>query len=65
MELLIFLTPHVASRPEELKRISDAERTGIESIKGAVEGGAFDEHMEAMERGSNPGPTGEEDETPR
>jgi len=65
VELLIFLTPHVASRPEELKQISDAERAGIESVKEAVEGGAFDRQMKAMERSAAPSPSGESNETPR
>lgn len=50
-ELLIFLTPHVARDPEELRRISDDERAGTKIVPKSVEPGMFDEHMRGMDRG--------------
>jgi len=61
-ELLIFLTPHVANRPEDVERISDAEKAGSQAVRGAVGGDAFDEHLKAMQRGATSRPAGEEDE---
>jgi len=62
-ELLIFITPQVAKGPEDLKRISDAEkekaRSGI--VPNAVEEGAFEKHMEGMQ-GVTSKPAGETDE---
>ncbi|MDY7010195.1 MAG: type II secretion system secretin GspD [Planctomycetota bacterium] len=62
-ELLIFLTPHVAKRPEDLKKISDAEKAGSETLQKAVEHGAFDKHLKGMQRGATSQPAGEEHET--
>jgi general secretion pathway protein D len=53
-ELLIFLTPHVAQRTDELGPMSDDERKGLKLTPGAVEQGTFDEHMEGMRRGQSP-----------
>ena len=53
-ELLIFLTPHVAPEAEALKAISEGERAGSKAVSGAVEPGAFEEHMKGMQRGKNP-----------
>jgi len=65
-ELLIFITPHVAKRPEDLKKISDAEKAGSETLQKAVEHGAFDKHMKGMQRGgATSRPAGEEHESQR
>ena len=64
-ELLIFLTPRVARQPEELKKISEAEEKGSETVQDAVESGAFDKHMRAMRRGTTSRPAGGKNETPR
>lgn len=51
-ELLIFLTPHVASQPDDLKGMSKQEEDGTKLLKDAVEPGTYQEHMAGMERGS-------------
>ena len=51
-ELLIFLTPHVAEQPGELKEMSRDEEAGMKVTPNAVEPGAFQEHMKGMERGA-------------
>ena len=51
-ELLIFLTPHVATQPEDLKIMSKQEKDGTKLLNDAVEPGTFQSHMEGMERGS-------------
>jgi general secretion pathway protein D len=53
-ELLIFLTPHVASRPDLLTPMSEDEMKGTKLTPNAVEPGAFDEHMRGMQRGGAP-----------
>jgi general secretion pathway protein D len=63
-ELLIFLTPHVAKVPEDLKGMSIAEQAGSKVIGKAVEPGAFDDHMKGMERGAAQ-PQPEETQGPR
>jgi len=50
-ELLIFLTPHVASRPEMLEDMSKDELKGTKLTPKAVEPGAFDEHLKGLQRG--------------
>ncbi|HOW69977.1 MAG TPA: type II secretion system secretin GspD [Phycisphaerae bacterium] len=50
-ELLIFLTPHVASQPDYLKPMSQDELEGSKLVPGAVYPGAFDEHMQGLQRG--------------
>ena len=55
-ELLIFLTPHVAQQPDELKSMSESEKNGTKLIPGAVEKGAFDEHLRGMDRGASTRP---------
>ncbi len=52
-ELLIFLTPHVASTPDVLKGMTKQEKKGIELLDKAVEGGAFKKHLEGLRRGGN------------
>ncbi len=49
-ELLIFLTPHVAQRPEELEPMSDDETRNTKLTPGAVVPGTFDDHMGALRR---------------
>ncbi|MFH1731063.1 MAG: type II secretion system secretin GspD [Planctomycetota bacterium] len=61
-ELLIFLTPHVAQEPEDLKGMSESEKAGTKVIQNAVEKGAFDEHLKGMERGAAPRPVTPEPE---
>jgi len=53
-ELLIFITPHVAKVPDDLKPMSESEEAGSKVIRDAVEPGAFQEHMEGMKRGAAP-----------
>jgi general secretion pathway protein D len=53
-ELLIFLTPHVAHNPYQLKRMAEEEKKGIKILNKAVDGGAFDEQLEGMARGKSP-----------
>ncbi len=47
-ELLIFLTPHVATNDEELQAISEAHSRSSNIEKDEVTGDAFREHMENM-----------------
>ena len=54
-ELLIFLTPHVAQRPESLQGMSSDETGGTRLTPRAVQPGTFQEHMEGMRRGQGPG----------
>ena len=51
-ELLLFLTPHVAKDPYELKEISDGERDGTKIVPDAVKKGMFDQHLKGLQRGS-------------
>ncbi len=53
-ELLIFLTPHVALQPGQLKDMSESELRGTKLVPQAVYPGAFDEHKQGMERGAAP-----------
>ena len=53
-ELLIFLTPHVAQQPEQLEAMSKDEMAGTKAVQDAAGQGAFDEHMDAMNRGATP-----------
>jgi general secretion pathway protein D len=64
-ELLIFLTPHVAKVPEDLKGMSVDEQAGSKVIGKAVEPGAFDDHMKGMERGAAAPAPSEEPQGPR
>jgi general secretion pathway protein D len=50
-ELLIFLTPHVAHEPGRLKPMTKDEEAGLKLVPKAVKPGAYEEHMEGMERG--------------
>jgi len=53
-ELLIFLTPHVASQPELLQKMSKDELKGTKLTPNAVEPGTFQEQLNGMQRGSAP-----------
>lgn len=55
-ELLIFLTPHVAARPDVLRPMSQDELDGAKLTPKAVDPGVFDEHMQGMERGATTQP---------
>jgi general secretion pathway protein D len=50
-ELLIFLTPHVAAEPDQLKPMSEDEIRGLHLTPGAVQPGLFQEHLHGMQRG--------------
>jgi general secretion pathway protein D len=50
-ELLIFLTPHVAQQPTNLKPMSQDEMGGLKLVPNAVQPGTFQEHMEGLQRG--------------
>jgi general secretion pathway protein D len=50
-ELLFFLTPHVASRPELLDGMAKDEIKGTKLTPNAVAPGTFQEHMEGLRRG--------------
>lgn len=61
-ELLIFLTPHVALRPESLKAMSEDEQSSHEVVPKAVAPGRFQEYLDSMQRGaSKDGEEAEED----
>jgi general secretion pathway protein D len=51
-ELLIFLTPHVAQQPEELKGMSEDEQKGAKISNDTAEKGILQEHLEGMKRGA-------------
>jgi len=51
-ELLLFLTPHVASEPGLLKPMSSDEMQGTQLTPKAVSPGTFDEHMRGLQRGT-------------
>lgn len=55
-ELLIFITPHVALQPDELKDMSEKEKAGLKIVPQAVEPGAFDEHLKGLDRGASTRP---------
>jgi general secretion pathway protein D len=59
-ELLIFLTPHVAARPESLSDMAADEQDGAKLVPNAVYPGGFDEHMQGMQRGTTTQPTTQE-----
>ena len=53
-ELLIFMTPHVATQPESLTTMTEDEKAGMKIVPEAVEKGTFQEHMRGMQRGEAP-----------
>jgi hypothetical protein len=52
--LLIFLTPHVAQRPDALQPMSDDEGKGWRLTPTAVQPGTWEEQMRGMRRGALP-----------
>jgi len=52
IETLIFLTPHVAPESQHLKAMSADEMKGMKLMNDAVEPGAFQDYMRAMDRGA-------------
>ena len=53
-ELLIFMTPHVAEEAVLLQEMSKDEQNGAVILPKAIAPGAFDRHMEGMQRGATP-----------
>jgi general secretion pathway protein D len=53
-ELLIFLTPHVAQKPDALRPMAEDEGRGLRLTPNAVQPGAFEEQMKGMRRGELP-----------
>jgi general secretion pathway protein D len=53
-ELLIFLTPHVAQQPENLRPMSQDELKGTKLTPNAVAPGMFDEQIRGLQRGAGP-----------
>ncbi|HPP12731.1 MAG TPA: hypothetical protein PKW42_08375, partial [bacterium] len=49
-ELLIFLTPHVATEAEQLRELSSLEVERSPGVRQAVKQGTFQEYMKAMEK---------------
>ena len=47
-ELLIFLTPHVAPAPDNLEGMSQQELDHTKLVPGAVQPGAFQDHMQGL-----------------
>ena len=54
-ELLIFLTPHVASDPDRLDEMADDMLDGTQLVPNAVRRGAFPEAMREQQRGGTTG----------
>lgn len=48
-ELLIFLTPHVATKDAELLAISEKQKSAANLVQTAVAPGVFEEHMKNMQ----------------
>jgi general secretion pathway protein D len=57
-ELLIFLTPHVATRPDFLKAMSKDELEGAKIVPNAVDKNSFRDQLEGLRRGSATQPVG-------
>jgi general secretion pathway protein D len=53
-ELLIFLTPHVAQRPDVLQGMADDELNHAKLAPNAVSPGTFQEHMQGMKAAAPP-----------
>jgi type II secretory pathway component GspD/PulD (secretin) len=53
-ELLIFLTPHVAARPDMLKAMGEEELQNTSLVPQAVGSGAFQRQQEGLEAGHGP-----------
>ncbi len=56
-ELLIFLTPHVAKQPDELKQMTESEQSGTKIVQEAVDTGAYQNHLKGMKLGASTRPT--------
>jgi general secretion pathway protein D len=56
-ELLIFLTPHVALRPDLLPAMGQDELNGTRLMPNAIAPGAFNEHLKGLRRGATTAPT--------
>ncbi len=50
-ELLIFLTPHVAAQPTNLRPMSQDEMGGLKLTPNAVQPGTLEEHLDGLQRG--------------
>ena len=61
-ELLIFLTPHVAKDPDDLRPMSEDEMAGSKTTRQAPQSQAFEEHLEGLQRGAAPAPRPQEQE---
>jgi general secretion pathway protein D len=55
-ELLIFLTPHVAKQADELKGMTESEKSGTKIVKDAVEPGTYESHLKGMKLGASTRP---------
>jgi Flp pilus assembly secretin CpaC len=51
-ELLIFLTPHVAKMPDELKGMSEDELKGAQISNETIEKGVLQDQLNGMARGA-------------
>ncbi|HUU90759.1 MAG TPA: type II secretion system secretin GspD [Phycisphaerae bacterium] len=60
-ELLIFLTPHVARDPDDLRPMSEDEMAGSKAGRQGPQSQAFEEHLEGLQRGAAPAPQPQED----
>jgi general secretion pathway protein D len=49
-ELLIFLTPYVVTRPEELQQMSESIQSESQLVPNAVAPGVFEKHMSGMQK---------------
>ena len=55
-ELLIFLTPHVAARPDMLPKMSRQEAAGAQAVREGTGAGTFKTHLKGMRRGATTRP---------
>jgi type II secretory pathway component GspD/PulD (secretin) len=55
-ELLIFLTPHVATQPEVLENMGKDELQGTKLVPNAVTPGTFEQQKQGLERAEPPTP---------
>lgn len=62
-ELLIFLTPHVAKESRDLTDMSEDEKEGSKILDDVGGEGTFQDHMDGMQRGKNPGASAPEEDT--
>jgi len=64
-ELLIFLTPHVAQRPDQLQTMGEDELNHTKLTPNAVSPGTFQEHMQGMKAAVAPPTTQQTVDEPR